>query len=110
MTAEEGRLLWPWATGMRCLNNGEASLIWLVIRNALWVGKKLFPAQLAISPECGRCGALGESIDHAFFHCPVVQPLCKFLEGFMVRVLNRKFFVQEASSVCSNVVPKLNRQ
>ena len=44
-----------------------------------------------------------------FFYCPVVQPLCKLLEGFMVRILNRKFFVVEVSFVCSNVVPK-NRQ
>ena len=95
---------------MRCLNNDEASLTWLVIRNALWVGKKLFAAQQAISPECGRCGDLEETISHAFFHCPVVRPLCKLLEGYMVRILNGKFFVLEASSVCSNVVPRLNRQ
>ena len=94
--------------GIKCLNNDEASLTWLVIQNALWVGKK-FSAHLAISPECGRCGALEESINHAFFHCPVVQSLCKLLEGFMVRIPNGKFFVLEASSVCSNVVAKLNR-
>ena len=95
---------------MRCLNNDEASLSWLVIRNVLWVGKKLFAAQQAISPKCGRCGDLEETIGHAFFHYPVVRPLCKLLEGYMVRILNGKFFVLEASSVCSNVVPKLNRQ
>ena len=95
---------------MRCLNNDEASLTWLVIRNALWVGKKLFSAQQAISPECGRCSDLEKSMDHAFFHCLVMQPLCKLLEGYMVRILNGKFFILEASSVCSNVVPKLNRQ
>ena len=95
---------------MRCLNNDEASLTWLVIRNALWVGKKLFSVQQAILPECGRCGDLEETIGHAFFHCPVVRPLCKLLEGYMVRILNGKFFVLEASSVCSNVVLKLNRQ
>ena len=109
VTEAEGRLLWPWAPRMRCLNNDEASLTWLVIRNALWVGKKLFAAQQVISPECGRCGDLEETIGHAFFHCPVVRPLCKLLEGYMVRILNGKFFVLEASSVCSNVVPKLNR-
>ena len=110
VTEAEDRLLWPWAPIMRCLNNDEASLIWLVIRNALWVGKKLFSAQQVISPKCGRCGDLEETIDHAFFHCPVVQPLCKVLDGYMVCILNGKFFVLEASSVCSNVVPKLNRQ
>ena len=110
MTEAEGRLLWPWAPRMRCLNKDEASLTWLVIRNALWVSKKLFSAQQAISPECDWCGDLEESIGHAFFHCPVVQPLYKLLEGYMVRILNGKFFVLEASSVCSNVVPKLNRQ
>ena len=110
VTEAEGRLLWPWAPRMRCLNNDEASLTWLVIRNALWVGKKLFAAQQVISPECGRCGDLEETISHTFFHCPVVRPLCKLLEGYMVRILNGKFFVLEASSVCSNVVPRLNRQ
>ena len=43
-----------------------------------------------------------------FFHCPVVRPLYKLLEGYMVRILNGKFFVLEASSVCSNVVPRLS--
>ena len=110
VTEAEGRLLWPWVPRMRCLNNDEASLTWLVIRNALWVGKNLFAAQQAISPECGWCGDLEETIGHAFFHCPVVRPLCKLLEGYMVCILNGNFFVLEASSVCSNVVPKLNRQ
>ena len=110
VTEVEGRLLWSWAPRMRCLNNDEASLTWLVIWNALWVGKKLFSAQQAILPECGRCGDLEETIGHAFFHCPVVRPLCKLLEGYMVRILNGKFLVLEASSVCSNVVLKLNRQ
>ena len=110
MVTEEGCLLWPWAPRMRCLNNDEASVTWLVIRDALWVGKKLFSVQLAISLECSWCSALEETIVHAFFHCPVVQLLCKLLEGFMVYILNGKFFVLEASSVCSNVVPKLNRQ
>ena len=68
VTEAEGRLLWPWAPRMRCLNNDEASLTWLVIRNALWVGKKLFAAQQVISPECGRCGDLEETISHTFFH------------------------------------------
>ena len=91
VTEAEGRLLWPWAPRMRCLNNDEASLTWLVIRNALWVRKKLFAAQRVISPECGRCGDLEETISHTFFHCPVVRPLCKLLEGYMVRILNGKF-------------------
>ena len=30
------------------------------------------------------------------------------LEGYKVRILNGKFFVLEASSVCSNVVPRLS--
>ena len=110
MTEAEGCLLWPWAPRMRCLNNDEASLTWLVIRNALWVGKKLFSAQQAISPECGRCSDLEETIGHPLFHCLVVQPLCKLLEGYIVRILNGKFFVLEASSVYRNMVPKLNRQ
>ena len=110
VTNEEGRLLWPWAPRMRCLNNDEASLTWLVIRNALWVSKRLFTADLANSRGCVRCGGGIESMAHAFFHCPAVQPLCKLLEGFMVRMLRGGFFVLEASSVCSNVVPSLDRK
>ena len=48
MTGEESRLLWPWAPG-------------IVIWNALWVGKRLFAAPLAISPEFARYGALEKS-------------------------------------------------
>ena len=77
---EEGRFLLPWAVGMRCHNNEEASLTWMVIRNALWVGKRLFAAQLTISPECVRCSALEESIEHAFFHCLVVLRGAIFLK------------------------------
>ena len=58
VTEAEGCLLWPWVPRMTCLNNNEASLTWLVNRNALWVGKKLFSAQQDISPEYGRCGDL----------------------------------------------------
>ena len=35
LTKEEGRLLWPYAFGIRCFNNDEVALIWLVIRNTL---------------------------------------------------------------------------
>ena len=69
VTEVEGCLLWPWAPGMRCLNNDEASLTWLVIRNALGVGKKLFSVQQAISPECSRCSDLEESIDSFIGQC-----------------------------------------
>ena len=78
MKAKEGCLLWPWAFGLKCLNNDEAS-----------------------SPGMPSGSAR---------NCPVVQPLCKLLESFMVHILNGKFFVLETSCVCSNVVPKLNRQ
>ena len=47
---------------------------------------------------------LEEFIEHAFL------PLPKLLEGFMVPILGGRFFVLEAISVYSNVVPKLNRQ
>ena len=48
-----------------------------------------------------------EGVD--LFHRLVLQLLYKLLEGYMVRVLNGKFFVQEANSVCSSIVPPLNR-
>lgn len=43
------------------------------------------------------------------FHCCVMRPLCELIEGFMIRVLDGKFYVLEASSVCTNVVPSLKR-
>ena len=54
--------------------------------------RDLFAVQLAISPECAKCSALEKSIDRAFFYYPVVWPLCKLPEGFMVRILGGKFF------------------
>ena len=50
-----------------------------------------------------------ESIAHALFHCSVVRLLCELLEGYIVRVLNGKFFVQETNFVSSNVVLLLNK-
>ena len=105
LTKGEARSVWPWPTGMKPLNNNEASLSWRIIRNALWVGKKLFAAGLVISPECVRCGDMEESLEHAFVHCSIVRPVCQLVEGFMVRVLNVPFFALDASVMCSNVVP-----
>ena len=39
------------------------------------------------------------------FTARVVRPLSKLLEAEIVRILGGQFFVQEASSVCSNMVP-----
>ena len=50
-----------------------------------------------------------ESITHTFFLCPVVQPVWKLFEGYILRVQNGKFFVLKASSVCCNEVPSLNK-
>ena len=105
----ERRLLWPWVPRMRCLNNNEATLTWLVIRGALWVSKRSCAAGLVASSECVRCGDSEESIEHAFVHCSAAQPLCKLIEGYMVRALHGQYFVLDASAVCSNVVPSLEK-
>lgn len=60
-------------------------------------------------PNCVRCGGAVESLGFIFFDCSVVRPLCKLIEGYMVRVLGGKSFVLEARSVCSNVVPQMKR-
>ena len=109
LSKREARSIWPWTPGLKCLNNTEASLTWLVIRGALWIGKRLCGAGLVKSPNCVRCGEEVETIGHAFFHCKIVVPLCKFVEDLMVRMLRGKFFVLEASSVCSNVAPPLSK-
>jgi len=109
LTKAEGRLLWPWAPGLRSLNNDEASLTWLVIRGALWVGKRLKKAGLATPPVCVRCRGEEESLVHAFFTCPVVKPLLKLLEGFMVRMQNGKSFTLDVRAVLNNVVTSLDR-
>lgn len=47
--------------------------------------------------------------DLVFFHSSVICSLCKVIEGYMVCMIGRNFFVLEASSVCSNVVLQLNK-
>ena len=95
-------------TEMRCLKMPQ-SLSWQGIRSGLWVGKRLFSACLANSLECVHCGDMEESIANAFFDCQVLRLLCKLLEDDMVRLLNGKFFVQEAGTVCNNLTSSLNR-
>ena len=109
LTKEETRSLWPWAPGLKSLTNPEASLTWLTIRRALWVGTRLKKANLVDTPECMRCGDWGESIEHAFYHCRFARPLCELVESYMVRVLRRPSFALEASNVCSNVSPPLEK-
>ena len=110
LTKEEKRSLWPWVPGLKCLNNNEASLTWLTIRSALWVGKRLFSAGLVDSPECKRCGDMEESLEHAFYHCSVVRSLCNLVEGYMVRALRRPFFALDASAICNNVTPSMEKK
>ena len=110
LTGEEKRSLWPWAPGLRSLTNPEASLTWLTIRNALWVGTRLKKAKLVDTPACERCGDWEETVEHAFYHCRFARPLCELVEGYMVRILRRPDFKLEASNVCSNVTPLLEKK
>ena len=52
--------------------------------------------RLTICPE--YCGYMEETI------------VVKLLVGYTVPVLHGKFFVLEASSVCSNIVPSWNKE
>ncbi|CAE1168983.1 unnamed protein product [Acanthosepion pharaonis] len=107
LTKQEARSIWPWAP---VLNNNSITMrhhspdSW-----ALWVGKRLCSAGLEKYPNCRRCTGEVETIGDAFFQCRTVMPLCKFVEGLMFRMLQGNFFVLEASSVCSNVVPQLTK-
>lgn len=44
-----------------------------------------------------------------FFHCCVLRSLFELIEGYMIRVLDGKFYVLEARSVCTNVVLSLKK-
>lgn len=86
---QEFHFLWPWVTGLKCLNNDEAPLPCLVWGSVIWIIKKLGSVGLAVLLECIHCGE-EEIATHVFFHC---------IEGFMVHMLCGKIFVFEASSV-----------
>lgn len=103
------RSLWPWALGLKCFANDDVLLTWLELRKAFWVDKRLCSRGLAVSPECVHCIEWEETIEHCFFHCSVLRPLCRLIEDLMVRMLYGKFFVLEANYTCSNVVPLLTK-
>lgn len=86
---------WPRAPGLKCLINDGASLTWLMIWNALLVGKKSFAVQLTILPECSHWGEMEASIEHVLFYCPVVCSLCELIKGYMVCMMCRQFFALE---------------
>lgn len=46
-------------------------------------------------------------IGDTFFHCSLIYLLCKQLKGYMVHILDGKFFFLEASYVCNNMVSNL---
>ena len=109
LTKEQLRSIWPWAPGSGCLTNDEASLTWLVIRDALWVGRRLHSAGLATSPICKRCGDEVETLCHAFVYCRIVVPLIEFVTGLMVRILNISSLTLVPINVCSNWAPTTDR-
>lgn len=84
----------PWVLGLKCLNNVEVSFTWLVLKGGFWVSKKHYTVRQAILPKCMCCN---------FFCVPIVWADW----SQMVHVLDGKFFVIEASSVCANVVLSL---
>ena len=59
--------------------------------------------QLAILPECFRCNDMEKSVKHAFFQSSVVRPLCKFLEGYMVCIMNVRFFLSWKPVPCAEM-------
>lgn len=77
---EEFRFPWPWTSGFSRLSN------WLVLRKALWVGKMLCAAWLAVTPKSVRCAGSVETLGH-IFHCSVVRPLWELIEGYSVRMM-----------------------
>lgn len=83
------------------------SEIWSLLRDALyWVLDRcecLRAEGLAASLECECCGGTGESTEHIFFHCLVVQPLCELDEHHIFCILQGRFFTLDVSFVCSNV-------
>ena len=50
-----------------------------------------------------------QSIEHASINWVAVQPLCKFVEDFIVRMMHGKFFVLVVSSVYANELMLLDR-
>lgn len=63
------------STHQKCLNDVESSLIWIVesARNCA--------VRLAVSMEYIRYGEWVETVEHDFFPCSVVRPLCRSLKA-----------------------------
>lgn len=80
-----------------------------MLRRALWIGKRLCSAELENFPDRVRCSESVETLEHIFFDCRVVCPLCKFIEDVIVRMLREKFFPLVTTSVCSIVVLSLTK-
>lgn len=87
----------------------NASLKGLMNWNAPWVGKTFFAAGMVASPECVRCDRTEESIEHAFFHCSDIRPLCELIDSYIFCMLHWQFFALDASSLCSNVSSLMDR-
>lgn len=41
LTNQADHTLWPWVSGLKCLDNDKAFLNWLMLWNALWVKEKI---------------------------------------------------------------------
>lgn len=61
--------------------NGVVIFTWLLLLNAIWVGKMHCAVRLAVTPKIVRCGGAVEFLGHIFFMWEVylLQPVVNVL-------------------------------
>lgn len=76
----EYRSLWFCAPWLKCFNNDEVSLTWLIILG--WQ-----KAEQIVLLECLRYCDMDDTSEHTFFCRLVLHQLCVFVEDYMGRML-----------------------
>ena len=107
LSEEEYLPLWNWAPGTDYLTNGEFSLTWRLIRNALHLNDVGYKAGIVDMPDCPRCDSgLEETVQHAFFHCRKVRPLWNYVNEVTARLDSEQHRLDlDAGFVVDNTMP-----
>ena len=82
------------------------------IKWVIYFYKEVFRLFIEFHKSCMRVyNTWRKLLKYTFFCCKTVHLLYRFREDYMVHILHKNlFFTLDADSVCSNVVPQLNKK
>ena len=78
-----------------------------ILHRVLPVNEYLYRFKIVRNLKCELCGVGVETLEHLFFHCPIVSPLWQFVELFLTKLTLKKVDIYQ-HNVLFNIFSRSN--